>query len=195
MAVLTRAGAGAKLRQAQLKGEPNPDEARWIEVELADGTTVVSVYAPNGREVASVHFEQKLEFFKVAGARVAELASRGPLIVGGDMNVAPEDHDVWDITKFDGATHVTEAERSALAEMRDAGGLIDAHCRIHGESQAFTWWDYRGGSFHRGFGMRIDQFLVSPSVADRIDSVGIAREYRKGTKPSDHVPLLMTLLP
>ena len=195
VAVLTPIGSGAKLLRSRLEGEPNPEETRWIEVELADGTTVVSVYAPNGREVGTIHFDQKLGFFKVAASRVAELAKAGPLIVGGDMNVAPEDHDVWDITKFDGATHVTSAERSALSEMREAGGLIDAHRRIHSNSQAFTWWDYRGGSFHRGFGMRIDHFLVSPSLADRIDSIGVAREYRKGVKPSDHVPLLMALMP
>ena len=195
VAVLTPIGSGAKLVRAQLAGEPNPDEARWIEVQLADGTTFVSVYAPNGREVGTIHFEHKLEFFKVAAARVAELAGSGPLIVGGDMNVAPTDNDVWDITKFDGATHVTAAERSALTALREAGELVDAHCHLHGSTQAFTWWDYRGGSFHRGFGMRIDHFLVSPAVAERIDSVGIAREYRKGVKPSDHVPLQMNLLP
>ena len=196
VAVLTPVGSGAKLLRSRLAGEPNPDEARWIEVQLADGTVVVSVYAPNGREVGTVHFEHKLEFFKVAADRVAELAAAGQqLIVGGDMNVAPEDHDVWDITKFDGATHVTAAERSGLSQLRDAGGLVDAHVNLHGNTQAFTWWDYRGGSFHRGFGMRIDHLLVSPAVAERIDSVGIAREYRKGAKPSDHVPLQLNLLP
>jgi exodeoxyribonuclease-3 len=140
-----------------------------------------------------VHFEAKLKFFAAAAERLRQLASAGPLIVGGDMNVAPTDTDVWDISKFEGATHVTADERLALAQMRDAGGLIDAHCHALGDQQLFTWWDYRGGSFHRGFGMRIDHFLVSPVIAAEIETFGIARELRKGTKPSDHVPVLMRL--
>lgn len=195
VAVLTPTdGEAAPVRLSEgLPGQPNPEEARWIEALLPDGTTVVSVYAPNGRELGTTHFEAKLAFFETAAKRVAELAAEGPLVVGGDMNVAPTDSDVWDITKFVGATHVTAAERSALAQMRDAGGLIDAHCSTLGDEQLFTWWDYRGGSFHRGFGMRIDHFLVSPLIAERIEVFGIAREFRKGTKPSDHVPVLMRL--
>jgi len=194
VAVLTPTETAAAIKISDgLPGEPNPDEARWIEARLPDGTTFVSVYAPNGRELNSPHFDAKLAFFKAAAKRVAELSGEGPLVVGGDMNVAPADSDVWDVTRFIGGTHVTAAERTALAEMRDAGGLVDAHCSALGDEQLFTWWDYRGGSFHRGFGMRIDHFLVSPVIAERIDAFGIAREFRKGTKPSDHAPVLMRL--
>ena len=55
------------------------------------------------------------------------------------------------------------------------------------------WWDYRAGSFHKGLGMRIDLALVSAGLADRLRACGIDREYRKGTKPSDHAPLLLDL--
>lgn len=194
VAAVIPAGTEASKLGSGLEGEPNPDEARWLEVELPDGTVVVSVYAPNGREVDSVHYDHKLGFFTAAADRVRQLAEGRELIVAGDMNVAPRDIDVWDVTKFEGATHVTDAERTALLGMATAGGLTDAHDIANGsDSRQFTWWDYRGGSFHRDFGMRIDHFLVSAGIADRIESVGIAREYRKGEKPSDHVPVLMRL--
>lgn len=177
-----------------LPGEPEPEEARWVEATLPDGTRVISVYVPNGREVGSEHYDAKLEFLAAAAARVEQLTADGTEVVAaGDMNVAPTDLDVWDVEAFSGATHVTEAEREALAGVRSAGPLLDAHVETLGEEQLFTWWDYRGGSFHRGHGMRIDHFLISPEVASRIESFGIARDFRKGEKPSDHVPVLMRL--
>lgn len=192
VAILVPSDMDATGVEVGLPGEPDPSEARWVEATVGDGLRVVSVYIPNGREVESEHFASKLRFFEAAAARVRELgATGGDLIVGGDMNVAPTDSDVWDVTRFEGATHVTAAERDALASLRESGPLVDAHVAANGDEQLFTWWDYRGGSFHRGFGMRIDHLLLSPTMAERIESVGIAREYRKGEKPSDHVPVLL----
>jgi exodeoxyribonuclease-3 len=116
-----------------------------------------------------------------------------PLVVGGDMNVAPLDLDVYDPSKFEGATHVTEEERAGLRAVGERGGLVDAYRQLHPDEQGFTWWDYRGGSFHRGFGLRIDLLLVSESLSGEIASCGIDRDFRKGTKPSDHVPLIVEL--
>jgi exodeoxyribonuclease-3 len=193
VAILVPIEAGIDRSAQGLPGQPEPEEARWIEATLDCGIGVVSVYVPNGREVDSVHFERKLEFLDAAASRVTELALAGPLIVGGDMNVAPTDLDVWDPNQFTGATHVTAQERLGLERMRLAGSLFGAHVERLGDEQLFTWWDYRGGSFHRGFGMRIDHFLLSRDLADRIEEFGIAREYRKGEKPSDHVPVVMRL--
>ena len=191
VAVLAPIGRDLSLNETGLPGEPNPDEARWIEASV-DGVRVVSVYAPNGREVDTIHYDQKLDFFQAAGARLADLNDGTPTIVGGDMNVAPRDTDIWDTKALEGSTHVTPAERGALRAMAESGGLVDAHDYLHGdESVQFTWWDYRGGSFHRGFGMRIDHFLVSDELKDKVSSCEIAREFRKGEKPSDHVPLLI----
>ena len=186
--------ADVELRDSSfgLPGEPDPGEARWVETTFA-GIRFVSVYVPNGREVDSPHFEQKLDFLAAAANRVSELAKLGPLIVGGDMNVAPRDEDVWDISSFSHSTHVSEPERAALRDVLAAGEMVDAHVHLHGDQPQFTWWDYRGGSFHRGFGMRIDHILASSGIAERIKSCAIARDYRKGEKPSDHVPLLVTL--
>ncbi|MFM9139866.1 MAG: exodeoxyribonuclease III, partial [Solirubrobacterales bacterium] len=59
--------------------------------------------------------------------------------------------------------------------------------------QGFTWWDYRGGSFHRGMGLRIDLLLASEPLAGEIKACGIDRDFRKGPKPSDHAPLIVEL--
>jgi exodeoxyribonuclease-3 len=106
------------------------------------------------------------------------------------MNVAPADLDVYDPAAFVGSTHVTPAERGALAALEEAG-LVDAFRRLHPDEVGYTWWDYRAGHFHRGLGLRIDLVLLSPELADGLTRAGIERPYRRGTKPSDHAPLVV----
>jgi exodeoxyribonuclease III len=171
---------------AGLPGEPDALEARWIEATVA-GLRIASVYVPNGREVGTDTFAAKLAFLEAMAGRSPALD-----VLGGDMNVCPTDEDVYDPALFAGATHVTEDERSRLRAVM-AGGLVDAFRVRTPAGQGFTWWDYRQGHFHRGFGLRIDLLLVRDALASRIDRCGIDRDFRKGPKPSDHAPLLLHL--
>ena len=102
-----------------LPGESDADEARWIEADVA-GMRVCSVYVPNGRELGSEPFASKLTFLDamVAHARTHQGA---PLVIMGDMNIAPADLDVYDPEAFVGSTHVSEAERSRLGEILATG--------------------------------------------------------------------------
>jgi exodeoxyribonuclease-3 len=176
-----------------LPGELRDDEARWIEATIG-GMRVASVYVPNGREVGSPTYEEKLAFLDAMAVRAAALREVGaPLFVGGDFNVAPADVDVYDPVAFSGSTHVQPEERSRVEAIIAAGGLVDAYRVLHPDEVHFTWWDYRQGHFHRGLGLRIDLALVSASTAGSLVACGIARNYRKGTKPSDHAPLVLLL--
>jgi exodeoxyribonuclease-3 len=179
---------------AGLPGELRGDEARWIEA-TAGGLRLVSTYVPNGREVGSPTFAEKLAFLDAAAARAAQLRDGGdtPLIVGGDFNVTRADIDVYDPAAFVGSTHVTAEERSRLEAILAAGDLVDAYRRLHPDDQQFTWWDYRQGHFHRGLGLRIDYLLASAALAPSLVACGIERDYRKGSKPSDHAPLVVQL--
>ena len=158
------------------------------------GLRVVSLYAPNGRVVDSPFYRAKLVWFERLSAWLAAACSaEQPLVVGGDLNVAPTDADVWDATKCHGGTHVSPPERAAFDRLI-AWGLVDAYRRHHPEGDRFTWWDYRAGMFHKNFGMRIDHLLVTGPVAERTVWAEIDREARKGTPtPSDHAPLLIDL--
>ena len=175
-----------------LPGELREDEARWIEATAA-GLRLVSTYVPNGREVGSPTFDEKLAFLDAAARRLAQLRDGLPAVVGGDFNVTRADVDVYDPAAFAGSTHVTEAERSRLEALLEAGHLVDAYRHLHPDTQQFTWWDYRQGHFHRGMGLRIDYLLASDALASSIAACGIARDYRKGSKPSDHAPLIVEL--
>jgi exodeoxyribonuclease III len=169
------------------------DEARMVAATVA-GLRVVSLYAPNGRVVDSPFYAGKLAWFERLARWVRETTSPGDAVVlGGDLNVAPTDADVWDAAAVHGGTHVSERERAAFRALLDAG-LSDAYRSRHDETGRFSWWDYRAGMFHKNLGMRIDHLLVSPSVAARVVDAEIDREARKGPPiPSDHAPLLIDL--
>jgi exodeoxyribonuclease-3 len=175
---------------AGLPGEPDSSEARWIEATI-DGIRFASTYVPNGRTLDSPEFPRKLQFLD-AMARLAAMPAGQPRVIAGDMNIAPADIDVYDPASFVGGTHVTGEERERLAQIIEAG-YVDAYRAVHPETQQFTWWDYRAGNFHKGLGLRIDLALVAEALAPRLRECGIDRNFRKGKKPSDHAPLLLTL--
>jgi exodeoxyribonuclease-3 len=184
-------GAGA---EATSEDDFNPfDEARMVAATI-DGLRVVSLYAPNGRIVDSPFYAGKLAWFERLARWVRDTATPGDsLVLGGDLNVAPTDADVWDAAAVHGGTHVSEPERAAFRALLDLG-LTDAYRARHQERGRFSWWDYRAGMFHKNFGMRIDHLLVSAPVADRIVDAEIDRAARKGPPvPSDHAPLLVDL--
>jgi exodeoxyribonuclease-3 len=166
-------------------------EARMISAECG-GLRVVSVYAPNGRLVGSPFYEAKLVWFRrLAQWLEKTMGAAVPIVVGGDLNVAPEDIDVWDPQACHGGTHVSDRERQAFAALIRAG-LVDAYRLRHPEADRYTWWDYRAGNFHKNFGMRIDHLLIASSLAPRVVWAEIDREARKGKPlPSDHAPLVI----
>jgi exodeoxyribonuclease-3 len=187
---------GDPLRPARTSDEGDDEplaEARMI-AATCGGVRVVSLYAPNGRVVDSIFYEAKLQWYE----RLAQWLERaadpaGPLVLGGDFNVAPEDTDVWDPVRCHGGTHVSPREREAFARLQ-RWGLEDAYRLRHPEPGRYTWWDYRAGNFHKNFGMRIDHLLVTRPVADRTVWAEIDREARKGKPiPSDHAPLVIDI--
>ena len=195
VAILSRVGL-ADVR-AGFAGE-NAGEIEECRVLRArcGSTWVVSVYVPNGRSVGSEHYEAKLDWLERLRVDLQPLCTGGEAVaVLGDFNIAPEDRDVWDVAHFEGATHVTAAEREALGRLK-ACGLEDAARRLHPDGPGpFTWWDYRGGAFHKGQGMRIDLALCSAALAGRVRRAEVDRDERKPTSgegsPSDHAPLVV----
>jgi exodeoxyribonuclease-3 len=184
-------GAGADVAN---EDDFNPfDEARMLAATV-DGLRVVSLYAPNGRIVGSPFYTGKLAWFERLARWIRETgAASGSLVLGGDLNIAPTDQDVWDAAAVHGGTHVSEPEREAFRTLLDLG-LADGYRARHDEPGRYSWWDYRAGNFHKNLGMRIDHLLVSASVAARIVDAEIDRQARKGPPiPSDHAPLSIDL--
>jgi exodeoxyribonuclease III len=187
---------GQPLRRAETSdaGDDEPlAEARML-AAVCGGLRVVCVYAPNGRSVGSPFYDAKLAWFRRLSGWLGDAADPSePLALGGDLNVAPDDSDVWDPRALQGGTHVSSAERDAFAALCN-WGLVDAYRLHHPQPGRYTWWDYRAGNFHKNFGMRIDHLLVTRTLAARTVWAEIDREARKGKPlPSDHAPLVIDL--
>ena len=169
-----------------------PKEARALGVTVS-GARLWSLYVPNGRELENAHYPYKLQWLaNLATETKAWVAAHPdqPLALMGDFNIAPFDHDVWDIALFAGKTHVSQPERDAFAAFESAG-LIDA-LRSRG-IEGYTYWDYQQLRFPRNEGMRIDFILGSRAFDDLVTGAKIHREERKGDAPSDHVPVTVDL--
>ena len=172
-------------------GEPDA-EARIITARCG-GCLISSVYVPNGRALDNDHYQYKLRWLKQLKDHLDSVAkTTDDVVVAGDFNIAPSDLDVWDPVALVGSTHVSEPERKVLNDLC-SWGLSDVFRDQHPESQLYSWWDYRNGSFHKGHGMRIDLVLTSASVAKRATWSAIDRNARKGETPSDHAPVLIRI--
>lgn len=172
----------------------SPAEARAVSA-LCGGVRVYSLYVPNGRTPDSDHYQYKLEWL----ARLKDAVSTGTgedaaanTLLCGDMNIAPADADVFDPASYVGHTHVTVPERDALQGFADLG-LVDVVRERWPDDRVFSYWDYRAGMFHKDFGMRIDLILAGSAVAPRSVAAWVDRQARKGTKPSDHAPVIVDL--
>lgn len=189
VAILSRVGLEDVVSGFDDSDEPDSD-ARLLWATCG-GVRVASAYVPNGRSLDDDHYQYKLRWLERLRRRLAEQEDpNGEVAVCGDFNIAPTDLDVYDPSKYVGATHVSEPERQALAEL-EAWGLTDVFRLRQPEPQLFSWWDYRAGNFHKGFGMRIDLVLASAPLAERTSFAMIDRFARKGSQPSDHAPLLI----
>jgi exodeoxyribonuclease-3 len=180
-----------------LPGSPSPESARVL-VARAGEVTVASIYAVNGKEVGDPAYDLKLEWFDAlnAWARTAVDPSR-PMVLAGDFNVTPDDRDVHDPDLWRGRNLASQPERDRLRTLVDLG-LVDRGRRAAGDVPGpFTFWDYRAGAFHRGWGLRIDLALGTSPIAERLVAVEVDRDERKPTagegKPSDHAPLVVDL--
>jgi exodeoxyribonuclease-3 len=189
VAILSKVGLDkVEVGVAGAPGFPH-QEARAV-AATCEGVRIHSLYVPNGREPDSDHYRYKLEWLAALKEVVANDPT--PVMLCGDMNIAPTDADVFDPAAYEGQTHVTLPEREALA----AFTKLDLHDVVRDRwptERVFTYWDYRAGMFHQDLGMRIDLVLASTPVATRVKAAWVDRQARKGTGPSDHAPVMIDL--
>ena len=163
------------------------DQRRVLRVRIM-GITLMDVYVPNGGDTSSERFADKLRFLEEL-AREAGLSSQERyVLIAGDFNVAPGEDDVTDAKVMDGRLCFHPEERTRFESILRTG-LTDLFRAFNPDGKAYSWWDYREGSFRRNAGMRLDHILVSPALAAAARSCTIDREPRSWDKPSDHAPV------
>lgn len=175
------------------EGDPLEEHARYIEAVISMpgfAVRVASVYVPNGESLDSDKYKKKFEFFDAINMHFEKLLKQEEiLVVGGDFNVAPEELDTYSVDDTRDSILFDLDVRKKLRSLINSG-LYDAfRLRYPSESQ-FSWWDYRGGAWHKNKGLRIDHLLISPEAADILSDVVIDSPMRGKESPSDHVPVV-----
>jgi exodeoxyribonuclease-3 len=192
VAILSR--EPAEVVQRGLAGQEDLG-ARLVTVDVA-GLSFSTIYVPNGKSVGHEDFPRKLAWLDALAAWVERRrAANGPEVLCGDFNIVPAPIDSWNEAGLEGSIFHTDEERARFRSLLDRG-LVDLFRERQPDAQAFSWWDYRGGAFHRKMGLRIDFLLATRSVLTRVRSVEIDRDYRKkkeGLTPSDHAPVMADL--
>jgi exodeoxyribonuclease-3 len=174
-------------------GDPADDPQTRLLAARVAGLHVLSVYVPNGGEPASDKFTYKLRWLERLLAHLDhEYGPNVPLVLCGDLNIAPEPRDVARPEEWEGSVLYRPEVRAAFAKLV-AWGLVDCFRLHHPEGGFYSWWDYRQLSFPKGNGLRIDHILAAQSVATCCTAASIDREQRKGKLPSDHAPVLAEL--
>ena len=170
-------------------GDPAAAEARALGATCG-GVRVWSLYVPNGRRIGDPHFAYKLEW--LSRLHDASRSMTGDVALVGDWNIAPQDDDVFDITRFATSTHVTPPERAAFQAFLD-DGYVDVVRPFAPGPDVFTYWDYYRQRFERNRGMRLDFVLGNASFAERVTGAFIDRDERAGKGASDHAPVIVDL--
>ncbi len=192
VAVLARNGI-----EVEQRGLPGQDEfgARLITARVND-IRFTTVYVPNGKRVEHEDFPKKLAWLDDLVKHLGATHPAGDQnVVCGDFNLCPEAIDTFDEARMKGKIFHTDEERARWRALLDLG-FTDLFRWKHPDAGDFSWWDYRGGGFHRNLGLRIDFILSSEALKKRVTNVEIDREYRKkkeGMVASDHAPVLIDI--
>lgn len=162
-------------------------EGRIIIAEYED-YYLITVYTPNsGSELKRLQYRQRwdsdfLDYMK-------GLQKEKPVIICGDLNVA---HKAIDLARpqanYNKSAGYMQEEIDGMDNII-AAEFIDTYRYMNPEEVKYSWWSYRAGARANNVGWRIDYFLVSPSLLDRIKAVAILDD----VMGSDHCPVLLDL--
>ncbi len=191
VAILGR-GREPIVTRGALPGDANDTQARYIEAAV-QGVVFASLYAPNGNPQPSSKFTYKLAWLDRLVAHAAELlAANVPVVLAGDFNVVPTDHDIYP-TKSYARNALVQPQSRARFQRLLAQGWIDAIRTLHPDAPMYTFWDYMRNRWPRDAGLRLDHLLLSTQAAQRLVASGVDRDVRGRDGASDHAPAWIEL--
>ena len=163
--------------------EEHDQEGRVITLEFAE-FYLVTVYTPNSQsELARLDYRMRWEDAFLSYLKGLE--EKKPIVFCGDLNVAHEDIDLKNPGPNRGAAGFSDQERGKLDELL-AAGFTDSFRRLHPDATGmYSWWSMRFRARERNAGWRIDYFLVSDRIADKIQNAAILMD----VMGSDHCPV------
>ncbi len=176
------------------------DDARHVFGTLANGLELHSLYVPAGGDEpdpdVNDKFRHKLDF-------VSEMKSwfpatrdpKAPILLAGDLNIAPLESDVWSHKQLLKVVSHTPVETDGLNAAQDAFGWIDAmRTRCPAPERLYTWWSYRAKDWRKADrGRRLDHVWLSPGLDGTLRDMRVLEDARGWEKPSDHAPVIVDL--
>ena len=191
VAILARGRVPIVTRSA-LPGDADDTQARYIEAAV-QGVVFASLYAPNGNPQPGSKFTYKLAWLDRLVAHAAELfAANVPVVLAGDFNVVPTDHDIYPTKSYAKNALVQPQSRARFQRLLDQG-WIDAIRTLHPDAPMYTFWDYMRSRWPRDAGLRLDHLLLSAQAAQRLVASGVDRDVRGRDGASDHAPAWIEL--
>ena len=163
--------------------EQHDEEGRLITLEM-DKFYFITVYVPNSQNELK-RLSYRMEWEKDFRDYVSGLAEKKPVIICGDMNVAHNDIDIKNPASNHHNPGFTDEEREKMTELLAAGFTDSFRYLYPDKKDTYSWWSYRFNSRERNAGWRIDYFLVSDKIKDKIQDSKILSDIYG----SDHCPV------
>lgn len=175
-------------------------EARCQAISI-NGVELWNFYIPAGGDVPdralNDKFDHKLEFYERLTRALDTYPKDKPLLIAGDLNIAPGEFDVWSHRQMLKIVSHTPAELEAFGNFVTAGNLHDPFRDAYPDPEKiFTWWSYRAADFRKSNrGLRLDHILLNPALRSQAASVSavIHDTVREWERPSDHAPIQVSL--
>ncbi|WP_017733816.1 exodeoxyribonuclease III [Nafulsella turpanensis] len=178
--------------EPSLPGDTEDEQSRYIGA-MVNGIHIGCLYLPNGNPAPGPKFDYKLQWFERLIRHAAGLLTlEQPAILAGDFNVIPTELDAYKPERWLEDALFRPETRAAFNRLLEQG-WTDALRKLYPEETIYTFYDYTRNSYARNAGLRIDHFLLSPSLKSRLLAAGVDRDVRGWEKSSDHAPVWIEL--
>jgi len=150
---------------------------------------LICIYLPNGNPVNTDKFPYKKKWLKnFINYLQKQMLTYDEIIIGGDFNIIPNSNDVDNPEDWENDALYKLEIRKEFRKIINLG-FKDIFRLFNNESKQYTFWDYTQGSWHKNKGLRIDHFLISDKLSNKVKNVTIDKFTRGLVKPSDHAPI------
>ena len=154
----------------------------------------INIYVPNGNPINTDKYLYKQKWLDSFIQEIKRLLTKNKnIIIGGDFNIIPEKIDVYDYKKYENDALFKLEIRKKYQGLINLG-FHDIYRYFNKDKSEYTFWDYMAGSWQKNNGLRIDHFLVSNNLLDKIKGININKKPRAKVKPSDHTPIELEII-